>query len=621
MAFSVNEWVAIADHIKDELARREDAKIRKDAEEKWKEVDRQIALDPKPRIVSSGDESDWFPNTELPWQFNALEVIGADARSLKFPRTMDWYRAHANISEAYRKRWEQRRSAKLEEGPVTEFQPNAELLEGGGLMQLDQETADVLAKATLDHYHGLYDFRSQINLLDMSAIKYGTFVARVRPVKLARFSNQFRGVGGEMIGPATIPCDIKSTYLDDSPPALLHEGISASPSILRRSHMRLEDMIAAAQKGGKERGWILSQVREIEQVGDEKGRRNIVDIIEAEGDFFVPVSGGQDTLRLENVIITVAERSGVARPIRFQESPTPFLSYVVGHYMREDISNPYGVSPLMKGVPIQEAGTLVFNNMMAVAALKGLPPIAYDRNDPNLAGGPVWHPGATFGTDAPNSIEVLETGDLGDLLNSYLAILKHYEDLTGVNDPRRGSPVRSHTTRGAVELEASRGIARTDDFVSDEEKGPITSILYMEYEIAKQVLKKSQRIFVNEGGIEGWVNIASPDLADDVNFFVEGSAGPRTERERAETFVGASNFAIQTAGAAAQLGQQLNIRFEEIIKEAYKRAGENNPARFIGQSGQLPGGNARRPEVPGTGRQVAAVPPQALQSAGRGRPR
>lgn len=630
--FSENEWVAIADYVKEETRRREQSEVRKEKERIWNEVDRQIAMDPVPRKLGTGDESDWFPNTELPWQFNALEVIAADARSLKFPRTMDWYRVHANVSRAYQQRWDNRRGAQPgdEAGApvpqpgerVTEFRPRAELVEGGGLMLLTQETADVLAKATLDHFHSLYDFRQQVNLLDASAIKYGTFVARVRPVKLAKFSSHYRGVDDSLIGPATIPCDIKNTYLDDSPVALWHEGISAAPSIIRRTQMRLEDMLAAARTGGKDRGWILDQVAKIESQSDPDGRNNQIELLEMEGDLYVPMAAPEDTIILENVIVTVAERSGVARPIRFQEAPTPFRSYVVGHYMRDDINSPYGSSPLMKGAPVQEAGTLVFNTMMAVAALSGQPPLAYDRNDPSLAGtgGPQWYPGATFPTDAPNSIEKLDVGDMGELRETFIGLLKHYEDLTGVNDPRRGAPVRSHTTRGAVELEASRGIARTDDFVSDQEKGAITSILYMEYAIAKQVMTKQMPVFVNEGGIEGWVKLASPDLADEVNFFVEGSAGPSTERERAENFIGASRAVIDMAAAAAQLGQQLNVRFEEIVKEVYKRAGENNPARFIGEAAELPQPAQARPNIPGTGRQVSPVPPQAMAPAGGRRP-
>jgi hypothetical protein len=618
--FSNDEWVAIADFVKAELARREQAKIRKAKEALWDEVDRQIAMEPSPREIVTGTKGDWFPNTELSWQFNALEVIAADARSLKFPNTLDWYTVSADISTEYMERFSKRRGAKIEaEGAnIEKFRSVAPLVDGGGLMKLNQETADILAKSTLDYYHSLYDFRGQINLLDMSAIKYGTFVARIRPVKLAKFSNEYRGVTN-IVGPAVIPCDIKNTYLDDSPPALLQEGISTAPTIIRKTKQRLEDMLAGARKGGPDRGWILDQVKLIEESTDTEERKNIVDIIEAEGDLYVPRPSGKDTLILENVIVTVTESKGVARPIRFQEAPTPFRSYVSGCYMRDDMTSPYGSSPLMKGAPIQEIGTLVANSLAAVAALRGEPPIAWDRNDPNLidTGGPEWYPGASFPTDSPNAVEILETGSLTELLQVFLGFKDHYEDLTGVNDPRRGAPARSHTTRGAAEIEASKGLARTSDFVEDQEKGPLTSMLYMEWEIIKSVLKSPQKIFIGQGGIEGWANVAAADLADRVHFKVQGSEGPLTERQRAENFVGASKFALETAAAAAQLGDKVGLRFEEMITEAYSRAGEPNPRRFISPTAELPQQSPRRPNVPGVGQQVTPVPPQAVASPRR----
>ena len=303
----------------------------------------------------------------------------------------------------------------------------------------------------------------------------------VTPVKLTNFSYDFRGLDKEgLIGPAVIPCSIKNTYLDDTPTAVLHEGIAISPSIIRTKLQNLESLKRAAKTGGPEKGWIISQLNKIEDPADDEGRRGFVETIEFEGDLIVPKSKG--SIFLPNVIVTVAVHKGPPRPVRFRESPVPFRSYAVGHYMRDDVSSPYGASPLMKGQPIQEAATEIFNDLMAVAALDAQPPITYDRHEVEFAGsnGPEIFPGAQFPADAPNAIEILKVGDQGALLNSYLALLKQYEDLTGANDPRRGSALKSHTTRGATELEASRGIARTDDFVTGVEQGPLTSILHME---------------------------------------------------------------------------------------------------------------------------------------------
>ncbi len=600
--FSDDDWQAIGEFVKSEFARRQEK--RDGLEKLWKEIDRQIAMTPVPRRVESGKEADWFPNTEMPLQFNALEVIAADARRLKFPRGTEWFEVKAEFSDKYEARFNQRR----QENPLSGDTPLP--------VKLDQEGADTLVKTVLDHYHRLYDFRGQIDLFDTEAIKYGTAIARVRPVKTAKFSHDFRGQRNvNLVGPAVITCSIKNTYLDDRQTAVLHEGIATTPAIIRVNMQHIDALKRAAKKGGKKNGWIFSQLKKIEDPADDDGKRGFVEMLEYEGDLIVPRSQG--SIFLPNVIVTVTVRAGIAFPVRFRKSPVPFKSYVVGHYMRDDVRSAYGSSPLMKGQPIQEACTMVFNNLMATAAFNGRPPITYDRHDTEMAagGGPELYPGAQFGADSPNAVEVLKVGDIGGLLNVYLALLKQYEDLTGANDPRRGAAIKSHTTAGGAELEAARGIARTDDFVTSIEQGPLTSMLYMEYEIIKDVMKSPQPVSVGAGGIEGWVNVAAADLADNAVFVVQGSAGAITEREQGEKFLAASNFALSVATQAAQLGKPVNLRFDEMIVEGYKIAGIQNATRFIGGPEAIPGGAEAGPQIPGAngGVQPGTAPPVAPQ--------
>ena len=251
---------------------------------------------------------------------------------------------------------------------------------------------------------------------------------------------------------------------------------------------------------------------------------------------------------------------------------------------------------------------MVFNSLMATAAFNGRPVTVYDRHDVEMAGGggPELYPGAMFGADSPNAVEVLKIGDIAGLLNVYLALVKQYEDLTGANDPRRGAPIKSHTTAGGAELEAARGIVRTDDFVTSIEQGPLTSMLYMEYEIIKDVMKSPQPVSVGAGGIEGWVNVASADLPDNAIFAVQGSAGAISEREQGEKFLAASNFALQVAVQAAQLGQPVLLKFQEMIVEGYKIAGIQNATRFVGSPEAVSGGAPSGPQIPGSNGGVPA---------------
>jgi hypothetical protein len=170
----------------------------------------------------------------------------------------------------------------------------------------------VLAKAAMDHFHLQYDFRKQIDLLDAEAIKYGTFCARVRPVTMAVWDHSARGIKeAKAIGPAVIPCSIQSTYLDDTPSLVMHEGLTLRPSIIRTSWQSLQSLKLAAKKGGPERGWLPTQINRLEGKRDNKEQRQQVEILEFEGDLVVPRS--RDSLFLPNVIVTIAVNEGVAR--------------------------------------------------------------------------------------------------------------------------------------------------------------------------------------------------------------------------------------------------------------------------------------------------------------------
>lgn len=587
-SLSAQDWTAVAQFIRAEKERRKMNRSEKEAD--WAEVDRQVAMVPQPREYSDGEAADWMPNTELPDQFNALEAIAADARSLKFPRGTQWFEITADLSEEYAERWERNRAKR-------DLVPNVD-----EPTRLDQETANVLAKAAMDHFHRLWDFRGASDLLDVEAIKYGTFCARVRPVTHTKFSHDFRGVKSDQSrGPAVIPCPIKTTYLDDTPSAVMHEGITTSPSFIRENWQRLSDLRRAAKIGTADRGWIGRNVEKLRDAAKKDGQKDQVELLEFEGDLTVPKSRG--SIFLPNSIVTVGIMNDVAQPVRFRENLTPFRSYVPGWYMRDDANSPYGTSPLMKGIPLQEASTLAFNDMMAAAAWNANPSIAYDKNDPNFAasGGPEFFPGSRNGTESPNAIEVLEIGNVGELLAVWQELDQKYENVTGVNDPRRGQPAKSHTTGTSSELEFSRTIARTEDFVVGQEQGPYTSILYMEWDIIKSTLSTPQPILVQGAGFDGFVMLSAADLPDRVDIKVVGSAGPIREREKANAFFDATDRAIAVAAQAQQFGTIVRLNWEDIIATGYELVGVDNSAKFIGGSEDVPLEPEAEPGVSGSG--------------------
>jgi len=582
---SDNDWISIAQWIRSEYALR--CERRKDREKICKEIDRQIALLPRLRNPQDGTPG-WYPTVEMPTQFNALEVIAADQMRLLFPRSGGWYKASANLTDDFINSWNERRAV----NPLI----------GADAMPvlMDQETADALVRATIDHYHKMYNFREKMGIVASETIKYGTGICRVLPVKPAFYTDQWRGAHRkEMSGPAVIPCSFWNTYLDDSWNATMHEGQMVGSSTIRTYWQPLGDLERAAKVGGADKGWISSQIKLMIGKTGPDDRKGQVQLLEFEGDILVPKSRG--SIYLPNVLVTVAMHQGNVNVVRFKKNPMPFRSYVNWSYFRHDPRTPYADSPLVKGEPLQEMITAVANDFLAASRLNALPVVAYDRHDPTMAGegGPTIHPNAMIPMDSPNAVEVLDIGDPAALANALLLMIKQHEDTTGSNDARRGQRLKSHTTAFAADVEAAQGIARTDDFVTDLEMGPVTTILYMEYAIAQDSLKSPQPIAVNSEGIDGWMKLAAADLPPEAEFQVLGSEGAANDRDRLQMAVQAHQFVLGVAPVAAQLGIPFPVNFQGIARDVYERSGINNASKFVGAEPTIAEGAADESAIPG----------------------
>lgn len=578
--FLKSDWDAAAHFIAEEKERRAQDPRRKAAERQWAEVDRQVAMIPKGIHRPAGQNQDpadaWLPDVELPLQASALEVIAADARRLKFPESSDWYRPHSDVTEAL----EARLNPTLAGEPEQRDQ------------SIDQETADILVRAVMDHYHHMFKFRNQIEFLDAEAIKYGTYACRISKILLPQF-----GPGkSNVFGPAVIPISIKDLYLDDSPQQVMQEGIAIAPAPIRAYLQKLSDAQHAAKTGGASRGWIEKNLKGLEPFGEGE-KKDHIELLEWGGDLVFPRKTTENIL-LPNVTVTVAVGNNGPRVVRFRENPTTFRQYVFGTYMNEGNSL-YGTSPLMKGQPIQEAATEILNRLIAVGILSAEPPISWDPDDSRLTGtgGPAIFPSAQWPYGGVDPIQVHKIGDLAELLQTYIALLQQYEDLTGVNAPRRGAQAKSHTTAFAAGIESEKGLIRTADFVRSQELGPITDILGLEYRIARETIKGT--VFVKE--LNRFVKIEKADLPENVVFEILGSAGPASVQEQNQNMVVAFQLAAQLSGPSIQLGGE-TLNFGAAMKEILKNAGISNPERFVTQAPTPP------PQVQG-GQGAAGTPP------------
>ena len=88
----------IANHIQTELKARRDTDWRKQHEERWREVDRQIAMEPPLAIREDlEDQGDWHNAIQLGDLTDASETITADILRLVFPTERKWFQPNIEI--------------------------------------------------------------------------------------------------------------------------------------------------------------------------------------------------------------------------------------------------------------------------------------------------------------------------------------------------------------------------------------------------------------------------------------------------------------------------------------------------------------------------------------------
>lgn len=597
-----NELQAVAEFVVQEYERR---KGRRDQEEKrWKEIDRQLNMEPEARMDARNgkpiDQSNWMPNLELHIQAQAHEALTADARRLLFPPDRSWFTAHALLTDKY-----------LEAAQDFNFIPGDE---NDIPSNVDQEAADVIVESAIHHWHGMYPFRAHIDQIMGQTFSYGVGVARARMMRLSKYTSDYRGGGvadGRLI-PAIVPRSIRSVYLDDNPAAVMREGFIVAPFQIEFSKLRLADLKMAAARGStspkNERGgWKREKLFAIE----DDPIKPTIDVLDFEGDLMVPVSQG-GSMYVPNVVGRVVFNRGGPWVIRLAKREFPFNSYILFPYHRLFSDSPYATSPIIMGAPLHKAATDGLNRLLATAALQVQPPVKYDPNDQWLMarGGPVIEPGAQWPTQS--DIDVAEVGDMVGMLQMVGLLMGGHEDVSGVNKPRLGAQTKSHQTAFAVDSEIGRGLVRTVDFINDVMDNPIQSMLHMEYAMCKKAFTaKPEPVFCHRWRM--WMNLASSVLPERAVFDTHGSAGPQEEREATQKKLAAIQMFLQTEVMAQQLGAT-PANLDTIRRMILKDGGFADVDQFF-HTPMVAGAGAGRPAgagapAGGPGGATAAVPAQ-----------
>jgi len=611
--FDARDWDHIAEWGIEEWERRK--KARSDRERAWKEIDRQIAMEPDVTykyIIKNGSrvldtKKAWMAEVELPLQAQALEVLTADARRMMFPDSGSWFRAHAEMTDEYLAKADFQAMILGDEAEVPS--------------QINQDNADKLVEGYLTHIFRQQfgdrneDFFTRLDRINAESLKYGMGIGRARMQAKSLYFKTGRGVRRETQRfPVLLPCSIKNLYLDDTP-ASMHSIQMLEPTHIAVDHIRLENLKLAANRGSsdpdaEDGGWMPKNCKDV--VEDDNG---FVTLLEIEGDLVVPRKTTRSMI-LPGAVVTIVmggkdkggnASHGVVR-CRFRKSPVS--SYLLFPYHYEGADDTYPTSPLMKGRPVQMMATDALNRLLDSAMLKNHPPVGYDKTDLTFAqsGGPEIYPGATWASSDPGAIKAHTEigGDPSSLSAAMAAAINLYAELTGVLPARLGAQTVSHTTAFAKDAELQRGAVRTVDYVRQCGQGPMTRWLDMAYPMARDAIGSRDTVSFFIEAYGGYVEVTRDQLPERATFEWFGSGGPAEEAQKKQARLQSLALALQMDQMGVQFQVPPDIKLREAKAQVLREGGWTDVDAIMGVSAPPPPLAIAGPAAPAAA--VAGIP-------------
>jgi hypothetical protein len=519
----------------------------------------------------------WMAETELPNQAETLEISSADARRLMLPKGVDWFAAHAALTDDYLEKADYQSMIAGDKNNVPS--------------KITQDNADKLVQGLLTHWHNQYDFKGNVDLINAEAFKYSMGVGRVRYAEKRVFAHTDKGV--KLVThkiPILVPRSIKNTYLDDTWHSLGNEGHIVAPGQIFECTLLAKDIMMASKAGSSDvndmnGGWIKNALKGFDE--DEE-----VEVLEWEGDMVV---GRKSTgaLYLSNSIISVVRGKGKQSTMRtvyrIRKNSMPWTSYLLFPYHQEHIDSPYATSPLMKGRPLQIVATQALNRIAELGALQIQPPVSQDEDsdeDTDI------YPGCRLGESA----KVHEIGNPSAMLAFYTAMINQYADVTGTTGARLGQQTNSHTTAFAKDAELARGQIRINDYSNSSLEGPLERFLHMEYHVGRQNMG-SELFFIRPYG--GFVKVKKSLLPDHVEFEAYGAGQPADENAKTQKRMQALQMAINIDQMLVATGQPPKLDLNSVIEQVLGEGGWTDLDALMSQEA-LEGIN------PNPGAQVAA---------------
>jgi len=562
----------IANFITRELKARQDTEWRRKHEARWREVDRQIAIEPPATVKEDkNDSGDWHNAIQLGDLTDASETITADILRLVFPTERKWFVPHVRLPSV----------GTDDDGDEIPHPPEV------------QRQANGVVRSFMVQQHKDFGVRGRVKLGLKEVLHHGSVVATVDEQRLVKFE------GGAKPDHLTAPVpEIHSMWncYPDSSPMIQGTELFYSGSMIIRKYISLQAALEMP-------GWInKNRLREA-----HKGKKDLTDHIEIVtyyGDIFLKRHDGN--ILFPNRKTTVSGHVFLDSKV----NATAYSPVIYTGYERDDVRDPYFTSPIVKRAPMGAFATKMANNTMDAVDLAVKPPGQYDSTDNSLKGNPPKiYPGAMFGSRGGQGVDFMQVGDPAaglagvqfakqslqggttvDATRQGVAPIKVGDSAAGlagmqfakqsmqegttVDATRKGVSPGTEQTATEVQVTEQRAEVREVEFSSSFEAGFLLPYLIMQNDINREKLQP-YRFYNDEPHTPDFMVATRKDVPKQIVFEVTGSRTLLGEQERTQRFG-------QTAALASQneiLARETD--WQEVARQLWEDSKQKDPERFL----------------------------------------
>lgn len=540
------DWAKVEKWLKDELESRKQSDFRKTHEAQWKEVDRQVAMQPMLKVQRDGSTVDpgWHNVIELGELSKASENIAADIIRITFPPSRFFFESHTDILG----------SMELEDDGTKRIDPKL------------QKGVDSRLRSFMYQQHKDFGLEASAELSLKDALHHGSYVVEVDwdEVEFIEGGDKVTSKGG----PKWIPHSMWNCFPDPSP-SVIGTNMFYSGSMFVESYLPRYKAERWCKSG--EDGWMPSEWKKVSKdehvikAGGQERKTKDVKITTYWGD--VAIERADETLFYPNHKVRLFNGTIIyMAPIRI-----PFKNLIYDGYERMDVRDPYYMSPIIKMSPMQKLASTLTNKFMDGVELHIEPPIVYDGNDPDFVinGGPVIAPGVKVSTKGTASFKEIQIGELDTALKALQLCLQEMKEKIG----RPGKDVGDRATKAEVDKSSQDQEVSLVRFIGRFENS-LRAYLYMQHAFNLREFK-SGTYYCEEMEQPDFLHANNADLPRSVHFEVTGSRGVLGESERAQKMTAVVAFAASNPAFEPLLNKT------QSLVSMFEDAGAKNPEQFL----------------------------------------